>query len=729
MSIEKKELTKEEIREDLSKLPIHDLLLYNPYDKNNNNYRELTEEHFKEIRILPQEYEDLKVNLLNNITPTHPNHSHFYVLSGYSGNGKTTFLNWFKEEVSEQYFFHITNLISEGYHGNRNDVTLFESYFRLRLSKLLKDKVALGVIVDNEDVFLIYFLGKLNLISQAFHEDDLSKEDLLVLLEKLDFRQLLIIFLLHYVHEFVNNEDLKSKTSYTFCFDNLDEFKFEYLTPKMWQDILDVSDNMNQIIQDLGLDFNFRNKITFLLVFREANIACGTAQQHEAIIGQLSDNKRFVYTHMGKEIIQKRLECISKNEREGSKYLRGLLNIISKEKITDNILLPLFNYDYRELLKATIAISGKTEVIGGKEYRHFTTTEKEYNSFDSSLIFGKRGILVHAYLKYFVKNDFLHNLAPQRQLNIETPHCNKARLMLTVFSNLSFPGGFSRNEDILRELEPRAFGLKKGYLACKKFISISDFFSILKSLIDINKSSWAHLITVYGKDPSVDTGNIYSFNFTKEAELLEKYVDNKYALNNEEREQLDKIELSLNASAYIYLRHILVHFEYISVYKTRPKHESVYSCKPLFFLTDITYNEKGVLIWEFEKKIEDVFKHIQAYTKNTEKFLTSRFKYTKSEYCESDYVFKGAFQDNTENINKGYSLYMTRVITTHIRYLETFRHYIIQQGFKTLERKMASMDRLLVNNIKLKTKESISGFIIKYINCCVLLSSLFFDTN
>jgi len=278
--------------------------------------------------------------------------------------------------------------------------------------------------------------------------------------------------------------------------------------------------------------------------------------------------------------------------------------------------------------------------------------------------------------------------------------------MLTVFSNLSYEkNGFSKNDRELHEAKPNPFTLIKAYEACKDIFSVSEFFDRIVELVDINKSSWAHLITIYGKEPRKN-GKEYCFDFTEEKRILSEHYT-----SNDDKKKISDISFSLNASAYIYLRHLLPHFEYMSAYKTRKDGISWYDMKPLFQLTDFNVQE---MKWEFQIKIDEVFEHVSTYRENIQNHFDKCFVKqtnikTKDDLVKSKYVFKG---DITE-VTKGdvYPLYMTRLITSHIGYIETFRHYVTADDvFAIIQKNVDVLDEQ-IKSLAITTKDEIHNYL------------------
>ena len=699
----------------MSKIPLEHFLLFSPYDRDFAYRQTLKIDDFRKIRIIPKEFQEEKEHLEKVISPN--SIERFFILSGYSGNGKTTFIHWFKEQIEkEDYYFEIVNLIEDGYATRENEEStknehsigrkepLMHACIKKKLSESLTNKKVICTISNNRAYFsTIFKRTQLAEICRIQCNQNFDIEEANYFLDSLNFRQILILFILDRVYHFTNDVVLKNKQSYTFCFDNLDELELEYLTHDMWETVLEVSQQMPEIITTAGINFEFQLKVKFILVFREANIAVASTQLNDKLV-PLTDNRRFILTpFIGKDIIKERikeynLEDCSKNDRR----IIEVLNVIINEDIIDYIILPLFNYDYRKLITATLYIVNN-DFIDLSDYQKIPN---ELNKI-IEIKYGKRGILINAYIKYLAKYNYLKKLADIRELDKKLSYCNKIRQMLTVFSNLSFDkNGISKNERELHEAKPNEFSLYKAYEACKDIVSVSEFFDKLTELVDMNKTSWAHLITIYGIEPIRIGRKEYRFDFNEIKEILSSLYEKNEKINFDKKNRIDNISFSLNASAYIYLRHILPHFEYMSAYKTREDGVEWQNMKPLFQLTEFNIDK---MEWEFQIKLNDVFKHISTYCANTENYLQEKFV-VKEDFVKSKYVFKGEITKGTPK--DAFPLYMTRLITRHIRYIEVFRHYITRFAFEKIEENINALSNEIRELITYKTKEEIHSYLL-----------------
>lgn len=699
----------------MSKLSFIQFLLFSPYSRTYSypvsvkNGTEL----FQRVRVVPKEFED-QASDLKKIISSPDILERFYILSGYSGNGKTTFLHWFKEKIEqENCYFEIINLIDKGY-GVEAKEPLMRVCLTDKIVNEITDKEVINLICDHADYFSkLFSRDQMNCFRRIRSEATFNKEEANYIFEEnqFEFSHILLLFLFQRIIKFVTNTELKNKETYTFCFDNLDELELEYLTPDMWRTVLGVIQVMPDAIGELGLDFEFARRIKIVLVFREANIAVSSSQLSDNLM-PLIESRRFIFMpYIGKDIVNKRMEIYKQGDcSDYDQYVIKVLETIIKEKVTDYIILPLFNYDYRLFMEATI------DIISNKL---IDLSSVEYEKIPHEYKYGKRGIIINAYIKYLAKKNYLSRLAPVRHpLQKNKCYCNPTRLLLTVFSNLSYESQVNwENEKEMHEAKPNEFSMLSAYEACQPIFKIDEFFDKIANLIDINKSSWAHLITIYGIKPITESGHD-RFDFSEIAKLLQKYLAAEDKEHSDFKELRD-ISFSLNASAYIYLRHLLTHFEYISAYKVRKNNLLWSDMRPLFQLIDLDTQENAELKWSFQRKIEEVFRHVDVYCSNIELYFQNVFQNTgmfsnKYEFCKSRYVFKGENKVRTDGQSQGH-LYMSRLITSHIEYIENFRHYITGYGYEAFEVNINKLSKEIKATL-ITTKEDIHKYLLGAIN-------------
>jgi hypothetical protein len=696
-----------------SQLSLKELFFYTPYDHLYDHKSILTEDDFINQLRIENSYDDLKKNLVQSIR-----NDAFTFLCGYTGNGKTTFIHWFKEQIKD-YTVDIINVIKNGV-GFDLEITLVETCLVDELWDRLDVEVFKIIRSNRNNIFFRYFDAKLldritNYCQRYDREDKPKNIELFYYIfednsgTKNSYSQKLMLYLLNaIVPQLETAENPNSIKPYLLCFDNLDELKIEHLSGDVWENTLDATFKLNSIFFELKKDFNYTLKTSLLLVFREANWAVGAAQANDRL-SHITAQMHFFCVNNGLEIIRKRIKVYAdahNEEDNNDKRILELAEIIFKDEVLINErLMPLFNYDYRQFVDALVRITAPI-FISGKEYRLFNMTEKQYDAFPKDkFINGKRGILMHAFIRHLSNDNFLNRIAPRTDIHDTRGHCNFARMFLTVLCNLAFGNKAEEQRNERAEAMPAPVPLMEIYKYCKNIMTPGEFFDTINSLIDINRSSWTHLITLYNKEPVQFNKNEYTFDFSAEKKNLDK---------GNMTGDLRKIAVSPNASAYIYLRYIITHFEYIAAHKASSSN-SIYDYKPLFLCTNTNIT---TVKWEFEETIETVYGIVKAYSARTEKFFNEvfidRLEYDHKKYCRPDsvYIFKGDYHNGSKK-KWHYPFYMTRLLTTHIRYLDDFRRYINEHYYKEMETTLKTIDNKIARNFK--NRAGINSFILEYI--------------
>ena len=250
--------------------------------------------------------------------------------------------------------------------------------------------------------------------------------------------------------------------------------------------------------------------------------------------------------------------------------------------------------------------------------------------------------------------NYLQNIISEPGPNYDTKkygYCRTSRMLLTALSNLCYPNGFPIDRKALHEISPKPVSLSTFYKEIKELYYPDIFLSWLKKFFPLEKGSWAHFISIYNKNFS----NI-EIDFSKEL----AYLKNK----EYENRLLVEIKLLFNASAFIYLRSLITHFEYYSTFIARKYR------KPLF--QSLFYNTESKK-FEFEIVVSEVYDQVKKIkienNRYLQKIIFNKLQWDLDSYCTSVFIF---------NRNCSYSspLYMSRVISNHISYLDEFRYFL-----------------------------------------------------
>jgi len=675
------------------KCSVTDIMRFTPWDNRYNlvgsgrNIEQMIDLFYKNFFIKLEEFEAEKKFLEERISPYNDKFKHINVISGYSGNGKSTFINWFKSYIEEDKhssfhsetiindkkpgFFKIINLI-EFAHGLDQTKDLIKKSIISDLIELLKKSKSIPLIINNKEIFYDYFKNDSWNYVVNYYQREICKETNIPFdikfssdfISQLSLQQTLILYFLEYIYIF-KERDFSSQT---FCFDNLDELEYEYMTKEIWYEFLNIASVLHSICQNssLSINFDFAREVSFVIIFREANLAIRNAQLNERISAVVNE-RRFLFTKSVKKIIQNRLAYVdnSSNIISTSQNLKDLINIVANEPHTDAVFLPLFNFDYRRFAEAIIDIA-----IGDyPSYPNLVNiTKEEYSNIQGECINIGRGILFFAFLKFFEKNGLLLNFnKPNEDKNKENGYCRPSRLLLTALCNMSYSNGFTENIQDFSKEKPKEIGMLHIYKEIEKIITPKKYIDWIIKFFNFHKSSWAHLITIYNKELDAKK----EINLDDELNLLLKYKNSNSStesnsITEEEIKKLNKIEISTNPSAYIYIRYLIVHFEYFSIYATQVNDTRKY--KPL--LQELDFDNSN-LLYSFEDVIESVLNVVKDYKKNTEIYFKKNVetKYSISDYSQSIFTFRKEHEQTKQ-------FYFSRIVTTHIEYLENFRYYL-----------------------------------------------------
>lgn len=655
-------------------LQIHQVLSCNPYDAE-YDFRTvgLKDKHYDELLIQLQEYRNINKQLLQ-WTSVGEKHSELVLLSGYSGCGKSTFLNWFKKKnKSNKYAFEIINLISDPL--KENDTNFIIEAVIDHLKNLVYNNQSINLILQNPEITYKLFKERneqfsINQPWQVLKEvsgliKNLSPTDKIGIIDiqerlnkNLTFKQILLIFLL----EIILREKDQSGKSINVCFDNLDELEYEYLSEKIWGEFLNVRALLVKLCVLPSVGFPFNSRFSIILVFREANLLVNSAQNRDRRDPKLKFSK-FLFKSTARKILNRRLEFCKKHlpvKSKNSKCFK-IAKIVAKDSYTDRLFLPMYNYDYRRIIKAIVEIS--TEDL---KYEANVVSPYWYDNVRKHSVLGGRATLASLFFLHLDSSGFLNELAPRpRDTEIaEFGYCRIPRVLLTIIYRHSYIDGVPKDIDLRNQKKPDKIKLQTIFEThFKYFKNINEFFYWIKSFFKISESSWAHLISIYGKQ--LNEGKL---KFKKEQKLYEdKYIkkdENSYSKFQEINKDL---YVHINASGYVYLRYIIIHFEYFSILNHKRINKKY---TPLFLSYKRTPNKND---YQFTRILNDVFDETKLFKKNIEKFKQKTLNWDENDiikYRDSYLCFKA------DSNSKG-TYYLPRVVSFHVNYIDQFRYFIL----------------------------------------------------
>jgi hypothetical protein len=128
----------------------------------------------------------------------------------------------------------------------------------------------------------------------------------------------------------------------------------------------------------------------------------------------------------------------------------------------------------------------------------------------------------------------------------------------------------------------------------------------------------------------------------------------------------------LNSSGVIYLKFIITHFEYFSAFQAYVDINSEY--KPLFLSLGIDH-KKNKSVFEFEEIIDHVFTIVKRFKENMDNYFINEMK-PKLGISEDEFISSKSKLSFSKSYLDKKSFYSSRIIFTHIEYLENFRFYL-----------------------------------------------------
>ncbi len=722
---------------------IKDILLYSPYD----NKFDLTEKEFSEeffidkLLYVHPIYHTLKKIFDESFDVQSNTHSFFSILCGYSGSGKTTFLNWYKSQTTDKYFYNL-NLVK-----NARGVFDCEKLIKLTLRddflRLPEESQLFNLFLNNKSQFMEVFTDKIgektfikileeydHLVNKSSEINNPSDKSIhfkqwgIELYNDMPFLYLLVFQIMHIILEGVNNGYKKIVIS----FDNLDELNLEYITKEIWEVLYSAFDIIWGILKNKKIKFQYNgntiqidpNILSLFLILREANFSISNAQRQDRSKYQLLV-QRLVLNNAGPEILNKRFDYINKNldlsQPDGVAYT-NITKILQRDEIFEkDTWLPLFNYDFRSMFQTTLKVivdKNSANRVG----KIFNVTFSDYesifvNQYQRNL---SRGILINAYLQAMFKDHLKDLIMPPTEKG-----CKYARLLLTIIFRLCHKQGVEEDIEVRNYEGSMPTNLYEIIVAVKRIIPFSNLKDIFNTIYNTKEdSSYAHFITIYNLR-ALSNGKL---DFREVEVVVNKlYESNSYYPSSAERELLEKIEIRINSSGFCYLRYILTNFEYsaISIYDFDDKFSINYQplYKQINIQTVIDKDGNKVVKYEFEEIIERIYSFLVDSNKCVESDFKKHFSdFTPESYLNSKFAF-------LYKKNKLPFFYMTRLVTTHISYIDSFRRYLFSNtDFEQMSNKKNQENPRLKNHFEVQ-----EYLLIQCLNYIKLLDSGILDPN
>ena len=677
---------------------LEQILRVNPYEPTNNIDGLVDEELFRKFFLVTDNSFEESLEELFDLLLSPWKTNEIALLYGYSGAGKTTFVNEFlyryKDILHWRYIDFHQSQVSRAVSDTEYAITqMIREQFKKEEEKYQYN--ALTISQNNRRLFGF---------TQHF-EDVLRKSsnfDKETLINSTEFKD---IFLLYMLLLFLKNAENENFQRFLLIFDNLDAVDIEFVTPQFLDQFAVAFNAVARLSQEefIGVDPQFTKRYRFIFVLREGNYALVSTHFKDRIQQSVISFPlalRFS-TRLYKEIILKRLEFVVSEKMYASKEemeeIESVIEILRRWAMDDKrarpfkpfqtIIVNLFNGDYRKISDALLRTVRKIEKNNRKTWGH------KHLSFRES--YGITGTLIRGAIDYWFtpfKRDFLD--VPQ-EIDIEKDgYYQPIRVVLntvlnlsegnvTIYENRYEHDGYCDLFSLLEKLEP--------LYSCQHILrTIARLFLYHKH--------WVNLLSIYGV-PIRDQDVIISelMQLCENISEVPKSCISK--CNDKLSERLRSIKIKITPAGIAYLRHIHSHFEFYGALAGTPAPLFIEGENSAKEINDNSEREK----YGYEVSIEQVLRWVEQHQKIMNRFferkLVEELGFDVDSYLRSPYCLRF----NGKYISAKGDFHSTRIITSHIDYIDTFRLFLLPKIMDT------------------ETKRSINKRLIMYIRKYIVL--------
>lgn len=467
----------------------------------------------------------------------------------------------------------------------------------------------------------------------------------------------------------------ESDTPVLIFIDNLDNIE-EHKDLKLFINAIDDFNlDMNRIFRRLQIynhgttkKYSYANKVKIIVAMRETTRAALPPSHTADIFRAIYKSYDITELYDKDDVVNKRLDFLSTSSSLVSDNALNKMRIIRdimSDRYTKSVFIPLFNNNYRK------AITMITKIV----HEHINVFD-DYRDImklsDLRYRYGARGILFKLIIDDFRDAKYLKQIGVL-DLQDEVRNINIARVLLSYLSNYTDTKcDDAQNSYPLFELIDELKGIEMS--------NPQYTMQIVKAMYDLKNSTWTHLVSF----SQLDTIGEPSKCNINDATSTVHY----------------------SSAGKIFLEKITPHFEFFS---SRMKFRQ--SNDPLFYKGNITKEENGQ--YKFERIICEVFNAVRgccnslmAHNKMTCRRKNHPDPYEHivgiKPYLDSPHV---AQIKDGDKITKRF--HEERIIHSHIGYIDTYRHFILNKP------EISDSEKIEINKI-------LHGYLDKYV--CLLES-------
>ncbi len=614
-------------------------------------------------------------------------------IAGYGGCGKTTFLRYLlwnlglvnetndividfegEKKIDEPLVHWVATMFSE----NTNDVLKY--FNRLLKNEIFNlnrfrdvDKIG-TLLIDIEELIV---QGE-NVNREEIKSKIYKQQEMFSSYEKYCYNLMLMGFLLQ-IYKYIN-EDYKKPI--VIAFDNVDsisdleEEKTLVLALKEFINDCNFFFGMNveneKIYENQVLsDIIARTKFIFFLTTRMITIKryLELEPDLENVYGWVSlKMPEHYYNH--RAIINKRATYY-KNMEEGKngERIQALINI----KNFANIVYR--NYNFKRLFNGNIRFCLETLCKINRTYSATSLIKESMQMYEMKsdcheVLDGASGIVLGMLFNYFKDNGVY-----SEKLHLSECRCDYrislSRIILTVIRE---KGGSCSLLEIFKLLTP--------------FFGAEDICNVVWDLSEESRECWRRLIT-------------FNLLFPQNPKELQKQAK-LFLVGNVDIEQYTELNLCIAGLAYMDC--MVPHFEFmLSRHKYTVDNVQNENYQPLFCRNSedrIQSDDPGIR-YRFERKIDWVYEAVADCCVNSTHFakkVMDEFHLSREEFVNNTYFnYHATNRDGTAGARRSYE---SRLIFSHIGYIERYRRYLLFKNRSKLSPYLREINEKLVVRIK-----------------------------
>ncbi|MDR0912601.1 MAG: hypothetical protein LBM96_08400 [Methanobrevibacter sp.] len=666
------------------------------------------------------EYSDSWLSkMINSLEKNFSQNKPFVFLYGPAGTGKSTFLHYvgyIDNDISNKYHFDYINLIRNASSKDEALAALLEkSFINDFLNKSILKK-HIDIADDNIRIFndeskqiqiefenFIFSRNANNINIRSFLNSIKTKYS--------DGYEELLLYI-HIINKILLIEENKK---IIFVLDNLDELSQIYIAHKFLKLVMDIYSRLQTFFETSNIFNNLllSEKVCFLCTFRDVNYGLLSLQIAERLAIKIADPPiMFENEIQYSEILEKRKKYFDDKLKtdisDNDKRLRDNIEIVESFKnLLQHTFLPLFNFGNRALTRAIIGISR----VNAKNKSLLDIDIDKFKKIKDYSHVGAKGVLYSSFIRYLMNEDVVVGESAFSEFtkeSLELSTCHYIRMGFTILSNLSGVASI-KDEGVLKFLKD-----EDSFITNTNYVYIKTFYDKLKIWYDkpTVKKVILSMAKIWGNSHDLfmvleDLQLKVSSDTESIANAIEEKISN--IVENENNQQ--KLKLRLTPACVIYAHRLFIHYEYFnllsymnyikSISNNNFTYDDLYNCESLFQKNRDKENLKILL--------NNVYNQVEKTVKDADKCFCDNIDFHS--YCRLDNCLqkeerqKNNFCKNAivDFKNQGYTingvLYVSRVISSHLHYLDEYRKYILT-SCQYDEEKMNDIHSLILSTMK-----------------------------